>query len=142
MVPQPGGRLRVAEAAWVPGWHELDQSLEVGMSGEFFFWRVAPEGLQVPQALVFYNALWNPEEMVAATGAITEIRHPVLGALRKVDTIGLDYTFVLADGRELEVNAEEEPGKLYEREGKPNPGVHDWGLVVEFRSLTELKPPR
>jgi hypothetical protein len=130
------------EVSWVPGWHELDQSLEVGMSGEFYFWRAAPEGLRVPQSLVFYNALWNPEEMVAASGMITEIRHPVLGALRKVDTIGLDYTFVLANGMELEVNAEEEPGKLFEREGKANPTVGDWGLVVVFRSLTELKPPR
>jgi hypothetical protein len=132
----------MVESAWVPGWHELDQSLEVGMSGEFYFWRVVPEGLHVPQALVFYNALWNPAEMVVASGAITEIRHPVLGALRKVDTIGLDYTFVLANGTELEVNAEEEPGKLYEREGKVNPAVGDWALVVVFRSLSELKPPR
>jgi hypothetical protein len=98
--------------------------------------------LRVPQALVFYNALWNPEEMVAASGMITEIRHPELGALRKVDTIGLDYTFVLANGTELEVNAEEEPGKLYEQEGKANPGVGDWRLVVEFRSLSDLRPPR
>lgn len=130
------------EAAWVPGWHELDQSVEVRMSGEFYFWRVAPDGLGVPQSLVFYNTLWNPEEMVAASGTITEIRHPVLGALRKVDTIGLDYTFVLANGTELEVNAEEEPGKAYEREGRTTPAVDDWRLVVVFRSLTELKSPR
>src|SRR5688500_1504432 len=130
------------EAAWVPGWYELDQSIQVGMSGEFYFWRVVPESLHVTQSLVFYNALWNPEEMVVASGAITEIRHRELGALRKVDTIGLDYTFVLANGMELEVNAEEEPGKVSEREGKATPEVDGWELVVVFRSLSELKPPR
>lgn len=130
------------EVAWVPAWHELDQSVAVGMAGEHYFWRVVPDGLSVPQALVFYNAVWNPEEMVAASGMITEIRHPEMGALRKVDTIGLDYTFVLANGTELEVNAEEEPGKVSEREGNTTSAVDDWGLVVVFRSLSELKPPR
>ena len=130
------------EVAWVPAWRELDQSIQVGMGGEFYFWRDVPDSIRVPQSLVFYNASWNAEAMVAASGMITEIRHPVLGALSKVDTIGLDYTFVLADGTELEVNADEEPGKPYERTGKATLEVSEWGLVVVFRSLSELKPAR
>ena len=130
------------EVTWVPAWHELDQTIQVGTAGEYYFWGDVPEAPRASQALVFYNAEWNAERMVAASGFIVGIRHPVLGALRKVDTIGLDYSFVLADGTEIEVNADEEPGKIYEREGKATPSVSDWALVVEFRSLSELKPAR
>jgi hypothetical protein len=38
-------------AAWVPRWYALDQPLAVGLTGEFSFWRVAPEedpGVEAP----------------------------------------------------------------------------------------------
>jgi hypothetical protein len=130
--------------AWVPGWYELDPPLEVGLTDEFAFWRVVPDHLRGPERLVLYNTLWHPKDAVVARGTIAAIRHPELGAVRKVDTRGLDYTITLADGTELTVNAEEEPGKLYERAGEQwresSRVVRDWRFVVEFESLSEPHP--
>lgn len=130
--------------AWVPGWYELDPPLEVGQSDQFAFWRMTPDHIRGPERLVFYNTLWQSEDAVVASGRIVAIRHPELGAVRKVDTRGLDYTLTLADGTELLVNAEEEPGKLYERTGErwaeSTRVVSDWRFVVEFESLSEPRP--
>ena len=134
----------MVEVAWVPGWYELDPLLEVGLADEFAFWRVVPDHLCGPESLVLYNTLWHPEDAVVACGTIAAIRHPELGAVRKVDTCGLDYTITLADGTELTVNAEEEPGKLFERVGEQwresSRAVSDWRFVVAFESLSEPQP--
>jgi hypothetical protein len=139
-----GGGFSVVEVAWVPGWYELDPPLEVGLTDEFAFWRVVPDHLRGPEALVLYNTLWHSEDAVVARGTIVDIRHPKLGAVRKVDTSGLDYTIILADDTELTVNAEEEPGTLYERCGEQwrvsSRSVSDWRFVVVFESLSEPLP--
>ena len=94
-----------------------------------------------PEALVLYNTLCQPEDTVVASGTITSIRHSELGQVQKVDTRGLDYTITLTDGTKLLVNAEEEPGRLYERgEGGwvvSRRVVSNWRFVVEFESLSE-----
>src|SRR5262245_29237609 len=128
--------------AWVPGWYELDPELEVGMEGEFMFWRIVPDFLRGPERLVLYNDTWRPEQGMFAQGKIAAIRHPELGEIRKVNTRDLDYTITLMDGTVLGVNAEEEPGKLYEA----GPGgwvdsprvVSDWRFEVVFESLSEM----
>jgi hypothetical protein len=136
----------VESVAWVPGWYELDAQLEVGQTDEFAFWRIVPDHLCGPERLVLYNTLWHPEDAVIAHGTITSIWHPEFGAVRKVDTRGLDYTINLADGTQILVNAEEEPGKLYERSGdeweESQRAVSDWRFVVEFESLSELHPAK
>jgi hypothetical protein len=128
----------------VPGWYELDPPLAVGVSDEFAFWRTVPDHLRGPERLVLYNTLWHPEDAVVARGTITAIRHPELGAIREVNTRGLDYTITLADGTELLVNAEEDPGKLFERAGdqwqESSMVVSDWRFLVEFESLSEPTP--
>jgi hypothetical protein len=103
-------------ALWIPGWYELDPHLEVGFDDEFAFWRVVSDNLSAISSWVFYNTIWEQGQGIFATGKITAIRHPELGEIRKIDTRGLDYTITLADGVELLVNAEEEPGKTYERQ--------------------------
>jgi hypothetical protein len=125
----------VVDVAWVPGWYELDPLLEVGLSDEFAFWRVVPDYLCGPEPLVFYNTIWHPEDAVTAHGTIAAIRHPELGAIRKVDTRGLDYTITLADGTELKVEAEETPGVCYERRE-----IKVWRFIVSFESLSDPKP--
>jgi hypothetical protein len=134
----------IERVAWVPGWYELDPQLEVGNADEFVFWRVVPDNLVGPERLVLYNTLWCPKDAVVARGMIWAIHHPELGAIRKVDTRGLDYTITLADGAELLVNAEENPGLCYERgEGGWVPSsrvISDWRFVIEFELLTELRP--
>src|SRR5262249_60025995 len=96
-----GGFGGAGEVRWAP---------EPGADGE----GVAPKHLHGPESLVLYNTLWHPEDAVIASGTIAAIRHSELGEVRKVDTRGLDYTITLAHGSELTVNAEEEPGKMYE----------------------------
>ena len=129
-------------AAWIPGWYELDQPLEVGFTGEFVFWKVVPDHLRCSERLVFYNTIWHAGDGVFASGKIVGIRHHELGEVRKIDTCGLDYTITLVDGTELLVNAEEEPGKLFEgrlgnwKESKKV--IEDWRCEVAFESLSEL----
>ncbi len=131
-------------AVWIPGWYELDPHLEVGLNSEFVFWRVVPDHFQCSEQLVLYNDLWRPEDGMFANGTIIAIRHPELGDILKVDTRGLDYTITLRDGTELVVNAEEDPGKIYE--GKPGAWVESqrvvsqWRFEVEFESLSEFSP--
>jgi hypothetical protein len=134
----------MVRVAWVPGWYELDPMLEIGLGGEFAFWRNVPDHLSGREQLVLYNTLWHPEDALIANGTIVGITHPELGDIRKVDTRGLDYTIALADGGELLVNAEEEPGRMYER-GKDGwiaakRVISDWRFVVEFESLSEQRP--
>ena len=60
-----------------------------------------------------------------------------------MDAQGLDYTIVLKDGRRLLVNAEEDPGLLYEwvdDSWQPSEMViQDWQLEVKFASLSPFK---
>ena len=115
----------MVRVAWVPGWYELDPQLAVGLEAEFAFWRHVPEHLCGLEEFVLYNYLRHPEDELFASGKITAIRHPELGEIRKVDTCGLDYTITLADGTEIVVNAEEDPGKMFE--GKPGAWVESKG---------------
>jgi hypothetical protein len=136
--------LQLPTAVWIPGWYELDQAIEIGQTDEFVFWRDRFHRVRDTEQWVFYNTLWHPEDAIVATGSIATIRHDELGDIRKVDTRGLDYTFMLADGAELCVNAEEEPGQIYEQvdgQWKPSPrSVAAWEVIVEFDSLSEPLP--
>jgi hypothetical protein len=86
-----------------------------GEQAEFTFLR-GPNG-KPAEPLKFFNTLWRPEAAVAVVATVLRISHPTLGDLRAVRTDGLDYAFVLVDGTELVVNAEEEPGKLVDASG-------------------------
>jgi hypothetical protein len=133
----------MVRAAWVPGWYALDQPLAVGLRDEFAFWRIVPEDLRGgPEPLVFYNTLWGSEDALIGSGTIVAISNAELGEIRKVDTESepLDYLIHLADGTTLEVNAEEEPGRLFEGSEWSSRIVNDWRLSVEFDSLSELRP--
>lgn len=68
------------------------------------------------------------------------------GDIESVDAQGLDYTLVLQDGRRLLVNAEENPGLIYEwvdDSWQPSDMVIiDWTLAVQFASLSPLTPKK
>jgi hypothetical protein len=124
-------------ALWRPGWYELDQPLEVGLTSVFAF-------LADSDPLVFYNTLWEPGRATQATGTIASITHARLGPVKKVDTRGLDYTFLFEDGRRLVVNAEEQPGLLHEPlagDWQPRPfEPNAWTLTVALTALGPLHP--
>ena len=63
----------------------------------------------------------------------TAFTHPVLGNVKGIVTIGLDYTIYLTDGTMLEVNAEENPGQIY----NSSLAIDDWTFDVEVRILDE-----
>jgi hypothetical protein len=132
--------------AWEAGWYAQDQPLRVGLEGEFAFWRVVPGHLIGPERHVLYNDLGVQEDFTYMRGKIVGISHPDLGAIADVDTRGLDYTITLADESKFVVNAEEEPGKIFE--GRPGAWVESkrivkqWRFAVDFDSLTEVDSKR
>ena len=125
-------------ALWIPAWYELDPSIVVGVTEEFVFHKTAAY-----EALKFYSGA-KENDAVKATGTISAIKHNVLGDIESVDAQGLDYTLVLQDGRRLLVNAEENPGLVYEwvdDSWQPSDMViTDWTLTVQFASLSPLTP--
>lgn len=138
----------ISTARWEPRWRRLDQSLQVGQHGRWWFYRTGEQhsgsGQTVhhPESgatnagvpLQLYNRLVSreyPNEVREAT--VIAIEHPWLGLLARVDTSGLDYVFRTLNGEEYFVNAEEDPGVVYD---SPDLDVTDWSLTVTFQNLS------
>ena len=124
-------------AIWIPGWFELDQPLEVGVHERYWFFENPPEE-DAPQAdsydLMFFNRLTSETNCVIRQATVVEISHPELGQFRRIDTDGLDYVFYPLEGDQpLIVNAEEEPGMIYDRAGK----ITDWTMHVVLSNVSE-----
>ena len=122
---------------WQPAWHALDQSLCVDVRRQYWLCPatsdVGPERNTITHE--FCRGLRTPQSAVCLWGTIVAIEHPQLGTLTAVETKGLDYRFVLADRRELLVNAEETPGQC----STPGIAVDDWSLLA---TLLGASPPR
>jgi hypothetical protein len=118
-------------AIWFPFWYELDQSLEVGTEKEFAFFRVAPPHVPIGSLPVFFFGLGEKKDYYLARKRIIAIRHPLLGDIQEIQARGLCYKFILSDGRELNVEAEESPGVVYGFDKD----ITDWRIYVEMESL-------
>ena len=128
-------------AAWIPYWYGLDQPLAVGVTDEFAFWQVVPDHLRCPERLVFCSGLWKPEAAMTGVGTIAAITNPELGVIREVciPGDGLEYAIRLGDGTILDVEAEQEPGRIYQPgSGWSSRVVADWRCIVDFESLSAL----
>ena len=66
---------------------------------------------------------------------VQDIQHPELGPMQRVDTEGLDYIFYPVDGTEYVVNAEENPGSIYDEQELV---IDDWSVIV---TLAEVSSP-
>jgi hypothetical protein len=78
---------------------------------------------------------------MTGVGTIAAITNPELGAIREVGIPGdgLEYAILLADGTILNVEAEQEPGRIYQPgSGWSSRVVSDWRCVVDFESLSAL----
>ena len=138
-------------AAWDPGFYCLDQPISVGTTDEFAFWRVVDEFYRDrgPEKLMFYTGYWYPDLVMRAQGTIKAILHPDLGQILEVDTSD-DYLIRLVDGTTLRVNSEENAGDVEDawtesasgetHPLRPLPTILNWRMVVEFDSLTDLRP--
>ena len=128
-------------ATWIPGWYELDQTLCVGERQKLWFFHTPPEDLvadsgasdaQTPD-FVFFNQLDSTTNCQVRFAKVVEMIHPVLGPLSKIDTDGCDYIFFPVDGEEVVVNAEEEPGNVYD--DKIN--IDQWNVFVKLEDVSE-----
>ena len=86
---------------WIPSWYELDQCIVAGDVDLFY----------LSNENCFVDDFNRDADEVRAE--ILTINHKQLGRIKGIITIGLDYTIYLWDGRVLNVNAEEDPGKIY-----------------------------
>jgi hypothetical protein len=122
-------------ALWVPAWHELDQPLALGVRERFSFFKTPPESYSQfgGDEFVFFNQLLTEGNCEVRVATIVSIEHPTLGPLQRIETEGLDYIFVRADGGEILVNAEEEPGVSYE----PSLSATDWSVRVQLADVSE-----
>lgn len=138
-------------AAWDPGFYCLDQPIAVGLTDEFAFYRVVRDFHRDrgPEKLVFYNSVWHSADVMLAHGTIKAILHPDLGQILEVDTSD-DYLIRLVDGTTLRVDSEEGAGNVDDawtesasgetHPLRPLPTILNWRMVVEFDSLTDLRP--
>jgi len=129
-------------AIWTPGWYELDQTLIQGERQKYWFFNTPPGWEQVSTNseqsacdFVFYNQLGSTENCCVRYAKIQEMTHPQLGALIKIDTDGLDYIFYPAEGEELVVNAEENPGEI--TNNRMGVSIDDWSVYVTLTDVSE-----
>lgn len=111
---------------WTAAWYELDQTIIVG--DKDWFYLPSDENNHS-----FFKELYDGNSFIRKKLAIEKITHPVLGDVRGIVAIGLDYTIFLTDGTVLEVNAEEQPGQIY----NSSLVIDDWTFDVEVRVLDE-----
>ncbi len=103
---------------WNPCWYGLDQSIIVGDTDLFY--------LQKEEHSFVNGALSIEDEEVKAI--ILQITHPILGQIKGILTKELDYSIFLDDGEIVIVNAEEEPGEVYNQ----YLNINDWCMKVDL----------
>lgn len=108
---------------WVPDWYELDQSIVVGDIALFYLTK---------DNLYFENGLSSSGKYENEVKAeILKITHPELGEIRGIITIGLDYSIYLSDGTVIIVNAEENPGEIFDSQYV----VSGWSFDVQIHII-------
>jgi len=127
-------------ALWQPRWHRLDQSLSVGLSGRWWFYACAgdttrtEENRAVMNLQLFNRTVSEIAIPVVRTATVVGIEHPVLGQLSAIATDGLDYVFRSSSGVEYIVNADEQPGTVYDMDEVE---IDDWSVRVTFHKLSD-----
>lgn len=120
-------------AIWQPGWHRLDQSIEVGQLARFWFFP-RQDTADMQCRLQFFNSTSSVETPVEIrTARIVSISHPELGSLSRIEADWLDYKFHGVNGEEFLVNADEEPGTLY----TALEPIENWACEVILRDVSE-----
>lgn len=100
---------------WIPNWYEADQCIVMGDEDLFY--------------LTYDNRFADfDKDAYEIRAEIISIKHPQIGSIKGIITIGLDYTIYLCDGRVLEVNAEEYPGEIYNEKID----IKEWKIDVEI----------
>lgn len=106
---------------WKPQWYELDQSIVVGDVDLFYLSK---------NNLYFANGFAENNDC-EVKAEILNINHLVLGNIKGIITIGLDYSIYLNDGNTIIVNAEESPGDIENSKYI----VKEWDFDVEINII-------
>ena len=122
-------------ALWSPGWYELDQSVAVGNRQRFWFFQNPPADLDHAESFdfVFFNENSTSSNVQVREANVVSIEHEQLGKLSRIDAEGLDYTFTQENGKNVVVNAEEDPGTVYDAPLI----ILDWSVQV---GLSDVSP--
>ena len=119
---------------WEPDWYELDQCIVVG-DIDFFYLR--------KDNRYFANGLDPKLYECEVKAEILKITHPELGDIRGIITIGLDYSIYLSDGTVITVNAEENPGEIYDSHYVVSEWCFDVQIhIIEKTGLTAIERKR
>lgn len=126
-------------ALWRPAWHELDQTLVLGLRQRYFFFDDVPESMSKIGSCespdyVFFNGVDSSENSQIRFAKIVNIEHATLGEMLRVDTFGLDYILYPVSGEEIIIDGEEEAGVV--RSGTSQQ-VSDWTMVVTLEEISE-----
>ncbi len=127
---------QVVLALWKPVWHERDQSLVLGQQQRIWFCRRCAPSTDVDGnsvSLVLYNQSVEPQNRELRFATIVHLKNDVLGELKRVDADGLDYTFETVSEVKWIVNAEEEPGVIYDSDLR----VADWSVWLTLSDVSE-----
>ena len=130
-------RTRSCSAIWIPAWHELDQTLSVGLRQKFCFFEHVPDhlaGQVAKDQMLFFNDSDPDQDCDIRFARIESMDHAALGPLLRVDTWGLDYILYPADGEEVVVDAEEDPGRIQLGWAST---VDDWTIRVRLVEISE-----
>jgi hypothetical protein len=100
-------------AIWYPYWYERDLPIHAGQIGEFEFFDAPPDYVKDDGLPVFWHDGHGPDRTHKEHLRILSIYHPELGYIESIDTVGLEYTVTMIDGRVLKLEAEEAPGTVY-----------------------------
>jgi len=123
-------------ALWVPGWYELDQTLALGEKQKLWFFQTPPDGIATGEKtpdFIFFNQLDSTTNCQVRFARVVEMVHSQIGPLTRIDTDGCDYLFFPVDGEEIVVNAEEEPGQVYDE--KLN--IDQWMVHVTLEDVSD-----
>ena len=115
-------------AIWVPAWFELDQSVVVN-DRDIFFFEMSANPLR-------FSNFAGDVPIFEAEATVVGILHEVLGELRAILAENLDYELIKPDGSRIRIDAEQDPGRVYDTGETLEP----LQFTIELSDVSPLPP--
>jgi hypothetical protein len=149
-VPAHIHELDTLRALWVPTWYDLDHEIALGWQDSLrFFVTPDPDVLQIAHDAgkrdfdaILFTGLASSGPWFTLFGTVTSIQHAQLGAIQSIFSNGLDYTVVPVEGPPFIVNAEEQPGTVWDAVAEKwieLPVIPHW--IMEVTILLDYQTP-
>ena len=117
-------------AVWRPAWYALDQKIARGLASKFILHNNKGQ-------LEFFSGMGDGDGLESIYAKITRIHNSALGEVEEIDTYGLSYRIWLPGNEMVQLNAEEQPGKL---EGTTLKHLHQFSDLTFNVELEKLYP--